>query len=91
MKNACGDSGNGGALGSSYRSSISESHTAVPALLPLPALPGAPGAGLSACPRFGLGWLMWCPGIHPTSCRGAYTRNLSHASAAPALPVAPSG
>lgn len=91
MKNACGDWGNGGALGRSYRSSISESHTAVPALLPLPALPGAPGAGLSARPGFGLGWLMWCPGIRPTSWRGAYTRERADASATPALPVAPSG
>jgi len=54
MKNACGDWGNGGVLGRSYRSSISESHTAVPVLLPLPALPSAPGARPGARPGFGL-------------------------------------
>lgn len=47
MKNACGDWGNGGARGSSYRSSSSESHTAVPA--PLPPLAAVPGLGAERC------------------------------------------
>ena len=91
MKNACGDWGNGGVLGRSYRSSISESHTAVPAPLPLPALPGTPGAQLSACPEFGLGQLMSCPGNCPASQRGACAGDRSDASAILALSVAPSG
>lgn len=57
-----GIGGAGGVGGRSYRSSISESHTAVPAPLPLPALPGAAGARLGACPGFGMGRLMLCPG-----------------------------
>lgn len=90
MKNACGDWGNGGVLGRSYRSSISESHTAVPALLPLPALPGAPSARLGARPGFGLGWLMLCPGNHPASQRGARAGEQSDGSAIAALSAAPS-
>lgn len=66
-----GIGGAGGVGGRSYRSSISESHTAVPAPLPLPALPGAPGAGLGACPGFGMGRLMLCPGNPAGSRRGA--------------------
>lgn len=71
MKNACGDWGNGGARGSSYRSSSSESHTAVPAPPPLAAVPGLgaercrhPGAAeclRSPCPPpwwAPLGWLL---------------------------------
>lgn len=91
MKNACGDWGNGGVLGRSYRSSISESHTAVPALLPLPALPSAPSAGLGARPGFGLGGLMSCPGNRLTSQKGARARERLEASAISALSAAPSG
>lgn len=66
-----GIGGAGGAGGRSYRSNSSESHTAVPAPLPLPALPGAPGAGRGACPGFGMRRLMLCPGNPPGSRRGA--------------------
>lgn len=79
-----GIGGAGGEEGRSYRSSISESHTAVPAPLPLPALSGTPGARLGACPRFGMQCLMLCPGNCPGSCRAIGS------SAIPALCAAPS-
>lgn len=66
-----GIGGAGGVGGRSYRSSSSESHAAVPAPLPLPALPGARGARLGACPAFGMGLLMLCPGNHSGSRAGA--------------------